>query len=227
MYISSVLYSIIFALSMERTWLTFHCWLYTLCIIMYVTKKKSWILNIIQYIEHRQFWKIHRLRKICLHSSTQWEFKTIVKWTTHTENQEAQYSFSTDAAAAKLQESNLYLIKANLTWLMYYSCSRCSSQRERERERGRGRETDSKTPDHQRLCGPIRKPGTLHVGGTFGERKRNFQKFRVWRVLKHLMVSTIWKVEIKMCILVQMSDVYATSCEQGLYIKTVLYNAVH
>ncbi len=41
MYISSVLYSIIFALSMERTWLTFHCWLYTLCIIVYVTNK-SW-----------------------------------------------------------------------------------------------------------------------------------------------------------------------------------------
>ncbi len=44
MYISSVLYSIIFALSMERTWLTFHCWLYTLYIIVYVTNKK--ILNL-------------------------------------------------------------------------------------------------------------------------------------------------------------------------------------
>ncbi len=33
------LYSIIFALSMERTWLTFHCWLYTLYIIVYVTNK--------------------------------------------------------------------------------------------------------------------------------------------------------------------------------------------
>ncbi len=31
----------IFALSMERTWLTFHCWLYTLYIIVYVTNK-SW-----------------------------------------------------------------------------------------------------------------------------------------------------------------------------------------
>ncbi len=41
MYTSFVLYSIIFALSMERTWLTFHCWLYTLCIIVYVTNK-SW-----------------------------------------------------------------------------------------------------------------------------------------------------------------------------------------
>ncbi len=33
------LYSIIFALSMERTCLTFHCWLYTLYIIVYVTNK--------------------------------------------------------------------------------------------------------------------------------------------------------------------------------------------
>ncbi len=33
------LYSIIFALSMERTLLTFHCWLYTLYIIVYVTNK--------------------------------------------------------------------------------------------------------------------------------------------------------------------------------------------
>ncbi len=41
MYTSFVLYSIICALSMERTWLTFHCWLYTLCIIVYVTNK-SW-----------------------------------------------------------------------------------------------------------------------------------------------------------------------------------------
>ncbi len=147
----------------------------------------------------------------------------IVKWTTQSEYQEAQFSFSTDAAAAKLQESNLYLIKVNLTWLMYYSCSRCSSEREREGEKGRERQT----ADHQRLCGPIREPGTLKVGGTFGERKINFQKFRVWRVLRHLKVSTIWKEEIKMCILVQMFDVYATSCEQGLYIKTVLYNVLH
>ncbi len=44
MYISSVLYSIIFALSMERTWLTFHCWLYTLYIMVYVTNTnlESW-----------------------------------------------------------------------------------------------------------------------------------------------------------------------------------------
>ncbi len=39
------LYSIIFALSMERTWLSFHCWLYILYIIVYVTNKnlESWI----------------------------------------------------------------------------------------------------------------------------------------------------------------------------------------
>ncbi len=36
-------------LFMERTWLTFHCWLYTLYIIVYVTNKnlESWILNLI------------------------------------------------------------------------------------------------------------------------------------------------------------------------------------
>ncbi len=38
------LYSIIFALSMEWTWLIFHCWLYILYIIVYVTNKnlESW-----------------------------------------------------------------------------------------------------------------------------------------------------------------------------------------
>ncbi len=39
MHTSLVLYSTIFALSMERTWLTFHCWLYNLCIVVYVTNK--------------------------------------------------------------------------------------------------------------------------------------------------------------------------------------------
>ncbi len=39
MHTSLVLYSTIFALSMERTWLTFHCWLYTLCIVVHVTNK--------------------------------------------------------------------------------------------------------------------------------------------------------------------------------------------
>ncbi len=47
MYTSFVLYSTIFALSMERTWLTFHCWLYNLCIVVYVTNK-TWNLKIKQ-----------------------------------------------------------------------------------------------------------------------------------------------------------------------------------
>ncbi len=44
MYTSLVLYSTIFALSMERTRLTFHCWLYNLCIVVYVTNK-TWNLK--------------------------------------------------------------------------------------------------------------------------------------------------------------------------------------
>ncbi len=39
MYTSLVLYFSIFALSMERTRLSFHCWLYNLCIVVYVTIK--------------------------------------------------------------------------------------------------------------------------------------------------------------------------------------------
>ncbi len=39
MYTSLVLYFSIFALSMERTRLSFHCWLYNLCIVVYVTNK--------------------------------------------------------------------------------------------------------------------------------------------------------------------------------------------
>ncbi len=46
MHTSLVLYSTIFALSMERTWFTFHCWLYNLCIVVYVTNK-TW--NLIFY----------------------------------------------------------------------------------------------------------------------------------------------------------------------------------
>ncbi len=45
MHTSLVLYSTIFALSMERTWLTFHCWLYNLCIVVYVTNK-TWNLKL-------------------------------------------------------------------------------------------------------------------------------------------------------------------------------------
>ncbi len=44
MYTSLVLYFSIFALSMERTRLSFHCWLYNLCIVVYVTNK-TWNLN--------------------------------------------------------------------------------------------------------------------------------------------------------------------------------------
>ncbi len=39
MYTSLVLYFSIFALSMEWTRLSFHCWLYNLCIVVYVTNK--------------------------------------------------------------------------------------------------------------------------------------------------------------------------------------------
>ncbi len=50
MHTSLVLYSTIFALSMERTWLTFHCWLYNLCIVVYVTNKTwTWTLNLNNY----------------------------------------------------------------------------------------------------------------------------------------------------------------------------------
>ncbi len=45
MYTSLVLYSTIFALSMEQTRLTFHCWLYNLCIVVYVTNK-TWNLKL-------------------------------------------------------------------------------------------------------------------------------------------------------------------------------------
>ncbi len=46
-----VLYSTIFALSMERTWLIFHCWLYTLCIVVYVTNKTwTWKPNCFTYV---------------------------------------------------------------------------------------------------------------------------------------------------------------------------------
>ncbi len=49
MFTSLVLVFSIFALSMERTRLSFHCWLYSLCIVVYVTNKtwnlKTWNLN--------------------------------------------------------------------------------------------------------------------------------------------------------------------------------------
>ncbi len=61
MYTSLVLYFSIFALSMERTQLSFHCWLYNLCIVVYVTNKTwnlklewsiEWLINIYSYLFH-------------------------------------------------------------------------------------------------------------------------------------------------------------------------------
>ncbi len=46
MYTSLVLYFSIFALSKERTRLSFHCWLYNLCIVVYVTNK-TWNLKLV------------------------------------------------------------------------------------------------------------------------------------------------------------------------------------
>ncbi len=45
-YFPCVVFSI-FALSMERTRLSFHCWLYSLCIVVYVTNK-TWNLKLTQ-----------------------------------------------------------------------------------------------------------------------------------------------------------------------------------
>ncbi len=45
-YFPFVLYFSIFALSMERTRLSFHCWLYNLCIVVYVTNK-TWNLKLV------------------------------------------------------------------------------------------------------------------------------------------------------------------------------------
>ncbi len=50
---SLVLYFSIFALSKERTRLSFHCWLYNLCIVVYVTNK-TWNLK----LEFSDFWAI-------------------------------------------------------------------------------------------------------------------------------------------------------------------------
>ncbi len=46
-YFPCVVFSI-FALSMERTRLSFHCWLYSLCIVVYVTNK-TWNLSILSF----------------------------------------------------------------------------------------------------------------------------------------------------------------------------------
>ncbi len=47
-YFPCVVFSI-FALSMERTRLSFHCWLYSLCIVVYVTNK-TWNLKLETWI---------------------------------------------------------------------------------------------------------------------------------------------------------------------------------
>ncbi len=57
-YFPCVVFSI-FALSMERTRLSFHCWLYSLCIVVYVTNKtwnlklETWNLEILRGGESR------------------------------------------------------------------------------------------------------------------------------------------------------------------------------
>ncbi len=61
MYTPLVLYSTIFALSMERTRLTFHCWLYNLCIVVYVTNK-TWNLKT---------WNFELLDRVCVALETQ------------------------------------------------------------------------------------------------------------------------------------------------------------
>ncbi len=48
-YFPCVVFSI-FALSMERTRLSFHCWLYSLCIVVYVTNK-TWNLKLEKHIK--------------------------------------------------------------------------------------------------------------------------------------------------------------------------------
>ncbi len=49
-----LLYSTIFALSMERTRLSFHCWLYNLCIVVYVTNK-TWNLKLETFFFYLRF----------------------------------------------------------------------------------------------------------------------------------------------------------------------------
>ncbi len=57
-YFPCVVFSI-FALSMERTRLSFHCWLYSLCIVVYVTNK-TWNLKL-------ETWNLkHPITSICM-----------------------------------------------------------------------------------------------------------------------------------------------------------------
>ncbi len=68
-YFPCVVFSI-FALSMERTRLSFHCWLYSLCIVVYVTNK-TW--NLISPVSesfddviHCRWWDLQSLCKLTL-----------------------------------------------------------------------------------------------------------------------------------------------------------------
>ncbi len=70
-----LLYSTIFALSMERTWLTFHCWLYNLCIVVYVTNK-TWNLKQWYIAQLNSF---HNWRT--LHRLLDWTEWAVFKWT--------------------------------------------------------------------------------------------------------------------------------------------------
>ncbi len=72
-YFPCVVFSI-FALSMERTRLSFHCWLYSLCIVVYVTNK-TWNLNLklegkqlgkTSHVYIRSEWQQCNISNICL-----------------------------------------------------------------------------------------------------------------------------------------------------------------
>ncbi len=75
-YFPCVVFSI-FALSMERTRLSFHCWLYSLCIVVYVTNK-TWNLKL-ENLKQRcgsvtsvSVWLCLGLMKVCC-SPEQWD----------------------------------------------------------------------------------------------------------------------------------------------------------
>ncbi len=55
-YFPCVVFSI-FALSMERTRLSFHCWLYSLCIVVYVTNK-TWNLKLDSWSHNQELFKV-------------------------------------------------------------------------------------------------------------------------------------------------------------------------
>ncbi len=77
-YFPCVVFSI-FALSMERTRLSFHCWLYSLCIVVYVTNK-TWNLKLENLI-WKLIWKslIHRDVGVW-HLINMVAFRQEVKW---------------------------------------------------------------------------------------------------------------------------------------------------